>query len=132
MTLRSRFVVRMLYIVIIAGLWWHTAHAVTATWVAVDDPGLQGYNLYIASGSCAYPGEFFPLVSYGLVTTGDVPDPQVSGTYCYRLTAFNAGGESQPSNLAELVFSVSPPQCPSVEYCNTLKGKARKQCFACR
>lgn len=106
--------------------------AVTATWDAVVDPELQGYRLYIASGACIYPGEFFPLVTYGVVTSGDVPEPQVSGTYCYRLTAYNAGGESPPSNLAELVHTVSPPQCPSVEYCMTLKRKARKQCLACQ
>ena len=112
-------------------LWASVSLATTASWDAVVDPDLQSYQLYIASGSCAYHGEFFPLVSYGLVTSGDVPDPQVSGTYCYRLTAFNSGGESPPSNLAELTYTVPPPQCPSTEYCNTLKGKARRQCLAC-
>ena len=108
------------------------AHAATANWDAVVDPELQGYRLYIASGSCVYPGEFSPLVTYGLVTSGDVPAPQVNGTYCYRLTAFNSGGESGPSNTVEWTYVTPPPQCPSVAYCRTLKGQARKQCLACQ
>lgn len=131
MTLRSRLAVHTLCIVIIAGMWWQKADAGTATWIATEDPDVLGYTLYIASGACVYPGEFAPVQTYGPVTTGTVPTPQVMGTYCYQLTAHNSAGESVPSNRSEVTY-VAPSQCPSTTYCNTLKGKARRQCLACR
>lgn len=115
---------------IIAGIGGESS-AATASWTAVDDPELQGYYLYIAAGSCAYPGEFALLQSYGLVTSGDVPVPQIDGTYCYQLTAHNAAGESAPSNRVELTYR-PVSQCPDVSYCKTLRGQARKQCLACK
>lgn len=86
--------------------------AATASWDAVVDPELQGYRLYRAPGVCANPGAFATLQTYGLVTSGAVPNPTVNGTYCHRLTAFNAAGESPFSNTVELKYVVNPPLAP--------------------
>lgn len=86
--------------------------AATASWDAVADPELQGYNLYRAPGACATPGAFAKVQSYGLVTSGAVPNPIANGTYCHKLTAFNAAGESIFSNAVELKYIVVPPSAP--------------------
>lgn len=108
--------------------------AATASWDAVADSELQGYKLYRAPGSCDNHGYFEFVNLYGVTTSGPVTDPSDSGTYCHYLTAFNAGGESTISNLVEFVYTVvpTPPQCPDVTYCQTLKGKARRKCLACQ
>lgn len=87
-------------------------HAATADWLAVTDATLQGYNLYRAPGSCATPGAFAKVASYGIVTSGAVPNPATNGTYCHKLTAFNLAGESVFSNTAELTYVVNPPSAP--------------------
>lgn len=84
----------------------------TASWDAVGDADLQGYKLYRAPGPCANPGPFATVQTYGLVTTGAVPNPATNGTYCHRLTAFNAAGESPFSNTVELKYTVNPPPAP--------------------
>jgi len=86
--------------------------AATAAWDAVVDPDLQGYNLYRAPGTCATPGAFAKIQSYGLVTTGPIPNPTTNGTYCHRLTAFNPAGESAFSNSVEFKYVVVPPTAP--------------------
>lgn len=88
------------------------ARAATADWLAVTDATLQGYNLYRAPGSCATPGAFAKVATYGLVTSGAVPNPAANGTYCHKLTAFNLAGESVFSNTAELTYVVNPPSAP--------------------
>lgn len=88
------------------------ANAATASWTAVSDPELQGYKLYRAPGACANPGAFATVQTYGLVTSGSVPNPTTNGTYCHRLTAFNAAGESPFSNTAELKYVTNPPLAP--------------------
>ena len=86
--------------------------AATASWDAVVDPDLQGYNLYRAPGSCATPGPFAKVNTYGLVTSGPVSNPTVNGTYCHKITAFNPAGESLFSNTVELKYVLFPPAAP--------------------
>lgn len=89
-----------------------SAWAATASWDAVVDPELQGYKLYRAPGTCATPGAFATVQTYGVVTSGAVPNPTANGTYCHRLTAFNPAGESPFSNTVELKYVVNPPLAP--------------------
>lgn len=86
--------------------------AATASWTAVSDPELHGYKLYRAPGTCAAPGAFATVQTYGLVTSGPVPNPATNGTYCHRLTAFNAAGESPFSNTVEFKYVTNPPLAP--------------------
>lgn len=87
--------------------------AATASWDAVVDPDLQGYNLYRASGACATPGPFAKINTYGLVTSGPVANPTANGTYCHKITAFNPVGESLFSNTVEFKYVVNPPPAPA-------------------
>lgn len=98
--------------VLIAAMWSGPLLAATADWTAVTDPSLQGYRLYRAPGPCANPGAFATIQTYGVVTTGTVPNPATNGTYCHKLTAFNAAGESPFSNTSELTYTVNPPLAP--------------------
>lgn len=93
-------------------LWASISLAATASWDAVTDPDLQGYRLYRAPGPCANPGAFATIDTYGVVTTGPVTNPTTNGTYCHKLTAFNAAGESPFSNTVELKYTVNPPAAP--------------------
>jgi|CXWL01.1.fsa_nt_gi hypothetical protein len=93
-------------------LWYSLGWAATASWDEVSDPELQGYRLYRAPGTCATPGAFATINAYGVVTTGPVTNPATNGTYCHRLTAFNAAGESPFSNTVELNYVVNPPVAP--------------------
>lgn len=86
--------------------------AATASWNAVVDPELQGYKLYRALGTCTDPGAFAIVQTYGIVTSGVVPNPASNGTYCHRLTAFNPAGESPFSNTVEFKYVVNPPVAP--------------------
>ena len=99
-------------VVIIAAMWSGSVFAATASWDAVADPELQGYHLYRAPGTCATPGAFAKVQIYGVVTSGTVPNPATNGTYCHRLTAFNAAGESPFSNTSEFKYVVNPPPAP--------------------
>lgn len=81
--------------------------AATATWDAVPDA--EGYKLYRAPGTCATPGAFATINTYGLVTSGAITNPAANGTYCHKLTAFNAAGESPFSNTVEFKYTVLPP-----------------------
>ena len=117
MTSRYRRIRRLLILVICLNLSVIIAaigsvYATTASWTAVSDPELQGYKLYRAPGTCAAPGAFATVQTYGLVTSGPVPNPTANGIYCHRLTAFNAAGESPFSNTAELKYVTNPPLAP--------------------
>lgn len=94
--------------VIIAGLAAASlSYAATATWEAV--PEADGYKLYRALGTCANPGAFATVNTYGLVTTGAITNPSANGTYCHKLTAFNSAGESPFSNTVEFKYTVVGP-----------------------
>lgn len=84
--------------------------AATATWTESADA--DGYRLYRAIGTCAAPGAFAIIETYGAVTTGPVPRPIVNGTYCYKMTAYNFEGESPFSNAVQLRSVVNPPPAP--------------------
>lgn len=84
--------------------------AATASWTSVAEA--EGYRLYRAPGACATPGAFATVQAYGLVTSGAVPNPTANGTYCHRLTAFNAVGESPFSNSVDFHYTVTPPVAP--------------------
>lgn len=88
------------------------SRATTASWDAVVDPDLQGYNLYRAPGACATPGAFAKVNTYGLVTSGPVVNPTANGTYCHKITAFNPAGESLFSNTVEFKYVLFPPAAP--------------------
>jgi hypothetical protein len=103
----------MKILVFLALLLPSVSFAATASWDAVVDPELQGYRLYRAPGTCAAPGAFATVGTYGLVTTGPVTNPATNGTYCHRLTAFNPAGESPFSNTVELKYVVNPPPAPA-------------------
>lgn len=107
--------------------------AATVHWDASSDTSIQGYRLYRAEGTCALHGYFFLTNYYGVVTSGAITDPTTGGAHCHYMTAVNAGGESVPSAFVEYVYIIAePPQCPSVSYCRTLKGQARKNCLSCK
>lgn len=98
---------------LLVGLAVSDGFAATASWDANVDPDLQGYKLYRAPGSCTTPGAFATVQTYGLVTSGAVPNPATNGVYCHRLTAFNAAGESPFSNMVEYKYIVNPPLAPA-------------------
>lgn len=102
----------MRILVLLALLIPSVSFAATASWDAVSDPELQGYRLYRAPGTCANPGAFATVQTYGVVTSGAIQNPSANGTYCHRLTAFNAAGESPFSNTAEFKYVVVPPVAP--------------------
>lgn len=104
----------------------------TVSWSPVSSQPLDGYRLYRAEGTCMLRGYFVMVKQYGVVTNGEVPAPVNGGTYCHFLVAFNEAGESAPSNYVEYTYTATPPQCPDRSYCMTLKGKARRQCLACK
>lgn len=117
MTYRYRWIRSLLILIICLNLSVITVaiesvNAATASWTAVSDPELQGYKLYRAPGTCATPGAFAAVQTYGLVTSGAIPNPATNGTYCHRLTAFNPAGESPFSNMTEFKYVVVPPAAP--------------------
>lgn len=99
-------------LVSIWGIGVSLGYAATAEWTAVADPELQGYKLYRAPGACASPGAYATVQTYGLVTSGPIPNPTANGLYCHKLTAFSPAGESLFSNTAEYKYVVVPPPAP--------------------
>lgn len=90
------------------------------TWNGNTETDLAGYKIYFAPQSCTAQGPLAPLVvagspaQVGKVTTyKHVGLPQIDGTLCWEITAFDTfGNESGRSNRVSKVINTIPPIAP--------------------
>lgn len=130
---RSLNLLRLTLALVLLSVIPQSVEAVTVGWDTTTDSTIQGYRLYRAEGTCFIHGNFSLSNSYGLVTGGVVTNPATSGTYCHFVTAYNTAGESPASTMIEYTYTIqTQPQCPSVKYCRSLHGDARRKCLACK
>ncbi len=67
-----------------------TGATATLAWDPVNDPSVQGYNVYYGTSSRQYQ----TFANVGLATTYTVADLQPGTTYYFAVTAYNSAGES--------------------------------------
>lgn len=67
-----------------------TGATATLAWDPVNDPSIQGYNVYYGTSSRQYQ----TYANAGLTTTYTVADLQPGTTYYFAVTAYNSAGES--------------------------------------
>jgi hypothetical protein len=79
----------------------HTAQSVTLLWDASPDPSIAGYKLSYGTTS----GNPSQTNDVGKTTTATVSNLNDGTTYFFTVTAYNAAGESQPSNQVSYTTS---------------------------
>lgn len=90
------------------------AEAATLTWQD-NSTNEGGFNVYRKTEACS--GASAPFVTLAAVPSNSVQyvdNTVVQGqAYCYKVTAFNTGGESNPTNTVDFTVPFSVPLPPS-------------------